>query len=828
MLAYAPMLDSMIPAFTLKTENNKTCPDEITVKFRHNVAVGMGQVKGFHLILKSLETTSGRNTVRCSMSYWQDDSTEHNTSEKWASFVQKGEITFWNTDSSHYVNYINSNAVEAGEFYKLQLAYITGGTKRQPQVGSYSTIGIARCIGAKPTVEVEGLMRYSPTDPTKLYTNSDSRIYMGKYVAASRASSTEVVYRYRFDLKDEAENILETSGWQFPLHDDDRTMSFSHRRIIPTGETYYLYFTVNTVNNYSETVKYAIGHQVPITPMNSHLKLCAAQTTPESRECGYVEVFFKDTLTRLNKVTMGLFRQEVGSTNWDELTTFDLKSTSDLNNFSWRDFSVAHGAKYIYCVREKGTDVRGKVTWSDPILSTDSLAVGDLEREPVTVEFEHMYLGDAQHQLKISLNPKVTSFKETLLEQKLDTIGGKYPYFFRNGDLRYREIAISGLISYQMDSEGYFMGYNVAERKTSTAIKNAMKEQLGFDGSKHVANTNLTNANFASERKFKEKVLEWLNNGQPKLFRSAAEGNCVVRLMNVSLSPNEQLGRMLHTFSATGYEILDCDNMLEMLNNNVVAFPKFYVNTSEARTRTSVYNQIISAQSIMMETPVASRTRLRSATQNYARVIKQPKAIRFVFTMPTVSSALTVYTEDVNFLPQEVTAGYITLVGEILNGKLVIPAHEVPESFGVNINDCTHIQQIEETDGTDDIDTFSQLARSVNQYLIPIPIGQTCSTKDTDLLYDQSIVRLISATAIPLVSEEYPETPWLDFYFADSTVKRIYFEEDNPRVFANIDWLERIEKSSNLDLTIHALIKPNASSALDAFILDISTLGGVY
>ena len=53
-------------------------------------------------------------------------------------------------------------------------------------------------------------------------------------------------------------------------------------------------------------------------------------------------------------------------------------------------------------------------------------------------------------------------------------------------------------------------------------------------------------------------ALEWLSDGKPKLFRSAAEGNYIVRLMNVSLSPVDALGRMLHSFQCTAYEIADC------------------------------------------------------------------------------------------------------------------------------------------------------------------------------------------------------------------------------------------------------------------------------
>ena len=57
-------------------------------------------------------------------------------------------------------------------------------------------------------------------------------------------------------------------------------------------------------------------------------------------------------------------------------------------------------------------------------------------------------LTDGEKQLKIKYDPKVSSFKDTILESKTDTIGGQYPFFFRNGWVRYKEIPISGLISY--------------------------------------------------------------------------------------------------------------------------------------------------------------------------------------------------------------------------------------------------------------------------------------------------------------------------------------------------------------------------------------------
>jgi hypothetical protein len=62
---------------------------------------------------------------------------------------------------------------------------------------------------------------------------------------------------------------------------------------------------------------------------------------------------------------------------------------------------------------------------------------------------------------------------------------------------------------------------------------------------------------FILERKFREAVTDFLLDGKPKLFRSPTEKAAIVRLMNVSTTPNAGLGRMLYNFSATAYEIAD-------------------------------------------------------------------------------------------------------------------------------------------------------------------------------------------------------------------------------------------------------------------------------
>jgi hypothetical protein len=152
-------------------------------------------------------------------------------------------------------------------------------------------------------------------------------------------------------------------------------------------------------------------------------------------------------------------------------------------------------------------------------------------------KFDDVFLCDEERQLKLAFNPKISSMKDNILESKQDTIGGKYPYIFRNNQVNYKNFSLSGLVSYLQDPDNEF--------------------KLDFGDYKEVNTTNLTNENIAKERIFKLEVLNWLNNGKTKLLKSPTEGNYKVRIMNVSMSPNDTLGRMLHNFTATAIEVED-------------------------------------------------------------------------------------------------------------------------------------------------------------------------------------------------------------------------------------------------------------------------------
>ena len=406
-----------------------------------------------------------------------------------------------------FVFKMEENPFTIGQYYKAQLAYLKDG-----EVGVSSTVGVFKYT-AQPVVTVEQLNEF---------------VYAGSYI--NEHDLTEKVYSYRFDIYDDQDNLYETSGEL--IHNASRdshggvsTDEFRATRSLDKFRIYRLVYTVKTINDLvvaSNSKSISKPFEYPYDYGKSQLIVA-----PNNDE-GY------NTISVNGSIEEGYYRvmRSTDQRDWVEVCRRALAAgTKEL----FRDLTVDHAQVYYYYLQR-----------FDPV---HNIYAEPLYADPVQNLFEDAFLSDGKRQLKVRFNPKISSIKTTTLESKMDTIGGKYPFFFRNGSVGYKEFPISGLISLLMDDNSMFTlrPVTLSARKTTP---DASKDEIERA-------TNLTPQNFYNERHFKLDVLEWLNNGEPKLFRSAAEGTYIVRLMNVSLSPNDTLGRMLHTFSSTAYEIAD-------------------------------------------------------------------------------------------------------------------------------------------------------------------------------------------------------------------------------------------------------------------------------
>lgn len=193
----------------------------------------------------------------------------------------------------------------------------------------------------------------------------------------------------------------------------------------------------------------------------------------------------------------------------------------------------------------------------------------------VTISLSDILLYDGEKQLKIQYNPEINSFQRNVVDSKVDTLGSKYPFMRRNAQTNYHSFSLSGLISYHMnmvftDSEIYNHYTNgpsgsVMEEKSDVEKFQGFQERYidhgGFLKTSHKENSNATlkEREIFKERRFREEVMDFLYSDQVKLFKSETEGTFLIRLMNISLTPEAQLGRMVYSFSAEAVEIDECN-----------------------------------------------------------------------------------------------------------------------------------------------------------------------------------------------------------------------------------------------------------------------------
>lgn len=229
--------------------------------------------------------------------------------------------------------------------------------------------------------------------------------------------------------------------------------------------------------------------------------------------------------------------------------------------------------------------------------------------------FYDAFLSRGDMQLDVRYDFSISSLKQNVSRAKFDTLGGKYPKFAENATLKYKQFSISGLISAEADVNQSFLNKNKYFVNTQNEVSNELyqnyltaqgiaaqrrndflpsslniqKESFTSDSRDKIFDNNpggyssntgylppyheTTEYDYLWEREFRENALNWLNDGEPKLFRSMTEGLMPVMLMDITLTPNKTLGRMIYSFTATAYEIADGHSVANLDALGIINIP---------------------------------------------------------------------------------------------------------------------------------------------------------------------------------------------------------------------------------------------------------------
>ena len=384
-IKYPPYIEGILPAFQ-KDKNNSNIT--ISVPFSHNPAIGFNDYKGFCLRIR----------------YAYNDS----------KIDEKLEDIFSDNYTDNIVTFTIpiSNKLKIGQFYKLQIAY----ADKDNKAGVYSTVGVAKFAQAGPAA-IQGFQSGS--------INQNLKIFRGFYTVPDE-DMYEKEYSYQFSLYNINNELLYTSGEL--MHNNNLEYDeWYFNRDLEESETFLLVYKVKTLNGLS--VSSDIYKVVENQLLTSNYIITVI---PElDYENGCINIRLKTTEDVFGQFSISRASEDSEYKEWLELKRFILPLENN-NKIIFTDFLIEQGKSYEYSIQQRN---------NNGLLSERSIS------DPIKSDFEHMFLYDGSRQLKIKYNPKVSTFKDTVLESKTDTIGGTYPYIFRNKAVQYKEFALSGLLS---------------------------------------------------------------------------------------------------------------------------------------------------------------------------------------------------------------------------------------------------------------------------------------------------------------------------------------------------------------------------------------------
>lgn len=388
----------------------------------------------------------------------------------------------------------------------------------------WSTVCLIRAIST-PTLGVSG---YDSETGVISWSLANTNI-LGKLQFAN-PEETDTLKDYQIKLYDDSDTILTDSGLLYSNnYNNVNSFNYTLKYNFEVNKEYFFTIDYTTMAGYSSQ----ITREFLVTQADME-ELDIAISAIADPENGRIGVSLKRSGTAEAMIATLVIRRSSSKDNfttWEDMYFYELDGSAV--KLTWYDTTVESDVWYKYCVQR--------------INEQDQRGMYKEIRTPLLVSFEDMFLTVGDRQLKIKFNPTVSSYKKMIQESKTDTLGSKYPFVRRNGYAEYVQFPIGGLVSFFMDEDELFTS-------REKLFGDSLKLYANYNDKNRIGNAN----NTIYERKFRDEVIDFLYGEDLKLFRSPTEGNMIVKVMDASLTPNQQLGRHLWAFTATAYEMADC------------------------------------------------------------------------------------------------------------------------------------------------------------------------------------------------------------------------------------------------------------------------------
>lgn len=526
-----------------------------------------------------------------------------NTSQYPDGTIYKAPSAIGSLGSQYFISINRTELIEpwtAGYLYKVQMRFGVNAmynslsefaTWKQQQIdqgafSEWSTVMVIKAIDTPEVLIKNDEIKREDVISTERTEATLTPLFIGSYSIG--ANNNELLNKYKFDLYEvEQEQLLETSGWlqhNGTINDID---TFRFKTVLTNNEKYTVIYSIITENGYAaQSEPYTfLASRTYLGELEGISSFNIEDNSIYCKENGCIRLYCTTSSNLSGSYVITRSCEDSNYQVWEDIKYLQFENQIFNNTLIYTDFTIQSGVKYKYAIQQENS------------AGLRTSPVYDATNAPHSVNFEYSYFYRDGIQLRLQFNQTLSSFKHTTLRSKQDTLGDRYPHLVQNGNAYYAEFPISGLISFQMDSDQTFftIGTNGFYYKDQLVIP---KDKFVEDGTirepcdngndiKVLSNqnapsisTSLLDDNIFVERIFREKAEEFLNDFNYKLFKSPTEGNIIVGLLNVSLTPNNTVGRMLYSFSATAYEVLE--NTIDNLNEvNIIDVGSFETLANE-------------------------------------------------------------------------------------------------------------------------------------------------------------------------------------------------------------------------------------------------------
>ena len=589
---YPPIVDTYLPAFEVQRNEPQSALDDPTYTFTVRIYFSLSPyTDSYHsryLHIKVVDQQTNQIALKYDSGLKLNGVTLIDPERESQNLEDKYYVELSSTEFKNFSPF---------KYYKVQLRTSATNTSVNASIGQlyketatyseWSTVCLIKGI-LKPKLNI----KYFKNDADNIGTvfKTDTISVNGGMVFSDEEEDNikylEDIKTYSITFKDEANNIIDKSGDLYPPITNLRSISYDAKYIFEPKIFYSVTIDVLTTSYYSfsETFNFSVNESTTPTDFNGVID--------RDLDNGIIKIHIeKSTENQYEKI---LYIKRTDSLSnfkkWEDIYSIIVPERQENDGawiLEWQDCSIESGVWYKYGIQSidafsQGVRTKTKILKSKSLMNLkNSLFSHSTEEYPPFPSFsliinennsnqtslitnfdqytedqimlileDSFLVGKDGQQLKITYDGTVDSFKYNQYISKVDTIGSKYPFIRQNGNCCYRSFSLNGLITVLSDEDKLFIDDN--DLFINENIKTLYQH--------YNENNDITEyRDYIKEREFREAVMNFLIADDVKLFRSTTEGNVLVKLMDISFTPKQELGRYLYSFSATAIECGECN-----------------------------------------------------------------------------------------------------------------------------------------------------------------------------------------------------------------------------------------------------------------------------